>query len=406
MNYHLLDLPYEIINFISEFLPITDRQKSKYVCRQMNDAICIRLKDFDDILIKRINEHTNSNIGFGLIELIKESNGYIQIGGNTINQCLHSEFISSSDIDIYITYDPVEGDSYDETYWNYDDGIIIDGDSDSDEGYLDDLIDEIEPMSPLICQDNKIDEINISPQKQIMAQKYAKLCFDLVKNKTDLKLHGYTREHLYYAEANYMIKGYHINFYENENTDIASNHESFIKIQLILLPIKYDKDEIYDFTFSRNRYDGHNVYSKNKIDVINKSGTMNDWDRIYNKAVYSRGCTKQRVCEHMLLRANKYIQRGYNISNLEERMYEIDENIKGGILRNYYRSDSNIIQIRDTKFNDWMYNSFGTCSGIGMATRTIEVVYENENGQKKIVANNKGNPKIMDISSNDVNINK
>ena len=227
-----------------------------------------------------------------------------------------------------------------------------------------------------------------------MEQKYPKECFDLLKNNTNL----ITRENveLYGADQNYMIKGYHINFYETDQpSDITS--DSFIKIQLILIPIKYDRDEIYDFTFSRNRYDGHNVYSKSKTDVINKIGKMNAWKNIYEKAVYSRGCTKRRVCEHMLLRANKYIQRGYHIKNMDKRLSEIEDNMKGGILRDYYNAESKIIQIGNTKLNDWLYDRFASYEGPCMSTRTIEVIFEDTNGNKKVLINNKGNPIVAQL---------
>lgn len=446
-----LDLPDEIINYITEYLSIVDRNIAKNVCKQFNDAICIKLEDFNNILAKRIDQHTNSNIGFNLINLIKESSGYIQIGGNTINQCLHNQFLESSDIDIYITYDPVENDICDDisekSFWNRTYGVTYGAtnaepyctnDSINDTNilsindeamqYLEDLKngidpihknndtvqyleDDVESADEEDLENNNSDSSDsggfddydsneakqISPQAQIMMQKYPKLCFDLIKNNTNLKIDHQTEHDD--AVENYMIKGYHINLYDDVDEKI-NPRESFIKVQLILIPIKYDKDEIYDFTFSRNRYDGHNVYSKSKTDVINKSGIMNEWNNIYEKAVYSRGCTRHRVCEHMLLRANKYIQRGYIINNLKERMQEIDKGIRECILRNYYDTYTKIIQTRDTEFNDWMYNLFSSHGCICMGTRTIEIVCEDKDNNQKFMINNKGNPKMIDIEKN------
>lgn len=350
---YLLDLPDEIINFISEFLTIAERTTTKYVCKQMHDAISIKLCDFENILVKKINMSTKSNIGSDLLKIIKESDDYVSIGGSTINQCLHYDFLPTSDIDIYINYDP-----YSEDNKNYDqfDGLVSD---------------------------------------KILEQKYVKLCTDLISNKTNLSPECSISNCVLPVE-NYMIDGYHINYYEpnGEDDENYSTDTNFVVIQFILLPTNYDKEDIFDFTFSANKYDGANVHSKSKKDVLYKNGFMNEWSNIYEKAIYVKGCTMARVCEHMLLRANKYIQRGYKIANLSERLNEIDNTIKKDILRQYHDPKCKICEIGNTPFNDWLYNRFASCSGVSMGTRTIETIFEDENGNKNIMNNNKGNPII------------
>lgn len=345
-----LYIPDEIINHISEYLPIIDRYRMKNMCKEYYSAIRIRLEDFENVLIKRINQSSNSNIGYKLLQMIKKSDDNIQIGGSTISQCLYNEFREESDIDIYVTYDEsgIDSDSIHAAY---------------------------------------------------MTQKYVSQMTELLKNETklvpdtDIEFNG--------ATENYMIEGYHINYYEK-----CVDEKNPIKIQLILIPILYNKDEIYDFTFCCNRYDGKNVYSNHKNDVITKSGYMNEWNNIYSKAKYTRGCSQTRVCEHMLLRANKYMERGYKILNFEERLDQINnqEEVKKNILRDYYDSDSKITKIRNTPLNKWLEASFDTMSGVTMGTRTIEIAFTDSCNNAKVIINNKGNP-IIDDESKYIDVN-
>lgn len=352
LSYNQIVLPYEIVDCIGDYISMIEKQNMKYLCKEYYNKIKLRLSNFEKILMERLNkaatsetsknDHLTEKFGEKLIELIKNSNGLIQIGGSTVPQCLFNELREESDIDIYITYD-----------------------------------------------DTKIN-VTLSRTSDFYdmfsSQEHIGKIFDLIR-KTKLKedigleICGPTE--------NYMIQGYHVNYYDSTN----SNENKEIIIQLIFIPFRYDKDEIYDFTFCRNNYDGKNVYSFNKQDVMNKRGKMNKWDKIYEKAVYTNGCTEARVCEHMLLRINKYINRGYQILNYEKRLNQINDEIKRCILSDYEDKSFNIIKITNSQFNAWLTKQHDTLGGVGMATRTIEIEFQSDNNNY-IVFNNKGNPVV------------
>ena len=345
--------PVDIIQSFSDFLPIVEKTSLKRTCKFMYESIKIRSVEFEDRLIKKINNTTHSEIGNNIVQIIKESEGLVVLGGSTISQCLFNEFRSESDIDIYLQYD---SNIINENMMN-----------NSSELY------------------NAL--ISIPSIKKIM---------DLISQKTCLVSCLDTEDNG--LSQNYIIHGYHINFYKN----IAPRDDKLydmdnITLQLVFLPdINHHLNDIYDFTFCRNYYDGFNVYSLHKEHVINKFGYMAPWEEILRNAVYNRGATETRVCEHMLFRINKYINRGYDILNYYQRLDEIDEENKKGILRNYYENNSKIIKVANSRFNSWLEHQFYRLSGISMATRTIEVEFNYQVDENiKVLNNNKGNPVLV-----------
>lgn len=349
MTLNISELPKELINYASDFLNIIEKQKMKYTCKLLNHSVRIKKENFEPILVKRINEITKSSIGEKLLKLIKNSNNLIEIGGSTIIQCLYNSFYDESDLDLYVFYDNIILKKIlDDVTLRYVQGVLYDS---------------------------------------FVSQDYIKNIFDLMK---ETKLKPDNPIDLYGPEENYMIDGHHINYYDESELD-KDNRK--VKLQIILLPIECNYENYYDFTFCRNHYNGFNINSYKKQDVINKIGKMNKWQNIYDRAVYTKGCTQTRVCEHILLRANKYVKRGYKILNYQKRLEQIDEETKKDILRDYYEGASKIVNIVDSQFNNWMQNKFEKMSGVIMQTRTIEVDFQTPNvNEIKTIINNKGNP--------------
>ena len=344
----------ELLDLIGDYLTIIEKQLMKYTCKMMYNIIKIKFSNFEPVLIKRINQQTKSNIGQKLINLIKQSNGLIQIGGSTITQCLYNDSLDDSDIDIYGLYD--------ENKFN-----TIKSNTDQ--------LNTRETISAFSSFD------------------HIKYLMDLF-NETSLLPEQYTS--LYGPIENYMINGYHINYYDKEvieNDECTEDHK--VKLQLVLVPENDHIDDKYDFTFCRNHYDGKNIMSYRKRDVLLKEGKMNKWSVLLDKANYKRGATPARVTEHMLLRMNKYLKRGYKILNSEKRLDQINEEIKKDILRNYYQENSKISNVVESKFNNWLLTRFDAMGGIIMSTRTLEVEFK-KNGENEIktLINNKGNPII------------
>lgn len=256
MTHPIFDLPIEMFNCIADFLSIRDKQILKYTNNFFNNIICIQIGDFDEMITKIIcNVLKNQTLCQKIIDLVKMSNGYIQIGGSTILQSIHNENYDKYDIDIYIDCSQMLQNM---SWWD----------------------DKIEKYK-YICENSNIANSKCALKSTIIEKWTCIQYYD--------KLLQLLREYgMSYDDStidNYSFTGSITNLF------FAQDNERNIKIQIIMITTNY-MDIPHDFTFCKNIYDGKNVYSLSKSDVLYKLGTMNDWKFLNKKK--NGNATKQK----------------------------------------------------------------------------------------------------------------
>ncbi len=298
MTHPIFNLPIEMFICISDFLSIKDRQLLKYTNKFFNDIIKIRIDNFDEMITKIIsNILENQTLSKKIIELVKISNGYIQIGGSTILQSIHYEFYDKCDIDIYIDCTQM----LEKVSWR--------------------------DVKKNTCKFSK-NTNDMCPLKSTLIDKMPCIRFyDKLLNLLCDNGMSYDDNIInIYSFASSVTNIYHTND-NNKNT----------KIQIILTAKNY-ADIPHDFTFCKNNYDGKNVYSLRKFDVLNKSGTLNDWDILIKKIDSSQTLKAQKIIMNRFI---KYYFRGYNIKNMYARYDLLCPDVRH-IYNNFYHSrDSN-----------------------------------------------------------------
>lgn len=304
MTHPIFNLPIEMFICIFDFLSIKDRQLLKYTNKFFNDIIKIRIDNFDEMITKIIsNILENQTLSKKIIELVKLSNGYIQIGGSTILQSIHYDFYDNCDIDIYIDCTQMlkKVSWWDETFKKYKNTCKFSKNTNDTCPLKSTIIDKMpcirfyDKLLNLLCDNGMSYDDNIIN---------------------------------IYSFASSITNVYHMND-NNKNT----------KIQIILTTTNYT-DIPHDFTFCKNNYDGKNVYSLCKSDVLNKSGTLNDWN-ILNKKINNSN-QKLKAQKIIMNRFIKYYFRGYNIKNMYARYESLLPDV-----RHIY---NNLYHPRDSKF--------------------------------------------------------
>ena len=332
----------DIFNHIISYLSICDATKLKSINKSFYKNIKISLNLFNDILSKNIDGLTESyGLGQQIISHIKHNYGNIKIIGSSILQCLNYDFYKESDIDIYLKYNPE----------NY-----------GDDCNLDKIIQNEKHISKII----EILNIDGLHQKK--------------------------------ANENYYIPGYNINYYLTKNIDCSYHpndlycEKNKVKVQLLMVPEDYYNNmfKSYDFTFCRNYYDGKNVYSFNKIDVVSKTGLMEEWDNISSTDVQSK--IKFKFVEAVLARTRKYLNRGYNIINYKQRLSEIDEDTKKEFMRKLYTENTEIIDIANSDLNNFIDFCYQIPKVMGHNNRRIELICQRQNGKVFRIYDTNGNP--------------
>ncbi len=98
--------PNVVKYIIRPYLTYADMNILSQVNKSFRSVLSIKLSEFEEKLIDKINKITKSNIGCKLIKLIKKYKDTIpiQIGGSILNQIIHNEDYYS-DINIFVEYD-------------------------------------------------------------------------------------------------------------------------------------------------------------------------------------------------------------------------------------------------------------------------------------------------------------
>lgn len=206
--------PLELYNYVSIFLNIINKQKMKYINKSIYNYIKISKNEIDQIIINRINILTNSKIGIELLYLIKKYNNMF-LGENIINQCLTNNFNDNSYIDLYIYYNKNElkNGNINHRYIGYYNLLYL-------------LFNSIE---------------------------FIKNVLDLM-NYTNLDINYYLK--IYGPKKLCYGNGHYIDYYTDNK----------LKLKIILIP---NNEFINYFDFNKNYYDGINIYSYNKWNILN-----------------------------------------------------------------------------------------------------------------------------------------
>lgn len=230
---HIIDLPYDMIDCISDYLSFVDKQNMKYSCKTFNIGIKNKLSEFEQLLFNKINDILTPNIGHNLFKLIKDSNGQIQIGGNFIAQILANQTFSNHNINIYVNYD------YDPI-----NKIIEEADDSWSEKLYHVLVENI--FYSLGIDNNSSNRVSVYfiDYNQIYEE-----------NIGDADMRG--------VRGPRGVRGQH-----------PPKPPKLFNI--ILVPVLYNtpKNILRDFSFCYNKYDGKNVYSYLKKDIISYAANL------------------------------------------------------------------------------------------------------------------------------------